>query len=98
MIISASRAAASRVWFDAENLWLELLDGRQLAVPLAYFPRLQRATPEQRQCFELSGGGTGLHWDALHEDISVPALLAGRGDQTRTTRGEVPPTSDGRRG
>ncbi len=91
MNISATKAAAARVWFDDANLWLELTDGRRLAVPLAYFPRLQRATTRQRAKFEMSGGGTGLHWDALDEDISVAGLLAGRGDQTRTS-------GNGRRG
>lgn len=71
-------ARASRVWFDQDSMWLELADGRRLAVPLPYFPRLLHASPEQRERYELSGGGTGIHWDALDEDISVPALLAGR--------------------
>ncbi len=62
---------------------MELSDGRTLGVPLAWFPRLLAATPEQRQRYELSGGGQGLHWDELDEDISMPGLLAGRGDQTR---------------
>ena len=56
---------------------MELIDARQLGVPLLYFPRLLKATPEQRNCYEISGGGTGLHWEALDEDISVPCLLAG---------------------
>lgn len=82
----ANNAAAQRVWFDDDNLWVELVDGRTLSVPLAYFPRLARATQRQRGRVELSGGGTGLHWNALDEDISVAGLLAGRGDQTRTGR------------
>ncbi|NOT01942.1 MAG: DUF2442 domain-containing protein [Phycisphaerales bacterium] len=86
MDILANRPAANRVWFDDANLWVELTDGRTLGVPLAYFPRLQRATPRQRARFEMSGGGTGLHWDSLDEDISVRALVLGRGDQTRTGR------------
>ena len=71
------------VWFDEENMWLLLNDGRQLSVPLSYFPRLLKATPEERQKYELSGGGTGIHWDDIDEDISVPNLLMGYGDQTR---------------
>jgi hypothetical protein len=71
-------ARATRVWFDQDSMWLQLSDGRQLAVPLPYFPRLLHAAPQQRERYELSGGGTGIHWDALDEDISVPALLAGR--------------------
>ena len=79
----ATKAAAKRVWFDDLNLWIELVDGRQLAVPLAYFPRLLKATSQQREQFEMSGGGTGLHWDALDEDISVEGLPLGIGDRTR---------------
>jgi hypothetical protein len=58
------------------------VDGRQLAVPLAYFPRLINATPEQRQNFEISGNGTGIHWECIDEDISVEGLLKGFGDTT----------------
>ena len=68
--------------FDESLMWVSLADGRQLGVPLAYFPRLLRATAQQRESFVISGGGTGLHWDELDEDISVPALLAGKGDLT----------------
>jgi hypothetical protein len=68
---------AKRVWFDADNLWVELTDGRQIGVPLVYFARLSRATPEQREQYVISGGGAGLHWEAIDEDISVPKLLSG---------------------
>jgi hypothetical protein len=83
MSISATKPAATRVWFDADSLWVELADGRKLAVPLTYFPRLLRAAPEQRDRFEMSGGGTGLHWEDLDEDISVEGLLLGIGDRTK---------------
>ncbi len=82
MNTSAFEAYATRVWFSEESLWLLLQDGRQLSVPLAYFPRLAKASPEQRQRFELSGGGTGIHWDELDEDLSVAGLLLGHGDMT----------------
>ena len=74
---------AKTVRFDADAMWVDLEDGRQLGVPLAYFPRLLRAKPEQRLHYTISGGGTGLHWDDLDEDISVPSLLMGIGDRTR---------------
>jgi hypothetical protein len=64
-------------------MWVQLVDGRVIGVPLAWFPRLLRASPERRLRFEISGGGQGLHWDELDEDISVAGLLAGRGDVTR---------------
>lgn len=73
---------ASKVWCDDDNLWVALQDGRQVSAPLAFFPRLLKATPSQRNNFEISGGGTGIHWDELDEDISVPALLLGFGDST----------------
>lgn len=79
-------ASAKKVWFDENNLWLLLTDGRQLAVPLAFFPRLLHATPQQRKKYKMSGGGTGLHWEELDEDISVAGLLLGRRDQTKGGR------------
>jgi hypothetical protein len=77
-------ARASKIWFDNDNMWLTLSDGRQLSVPLAYFPRLHKATKQQRGKYELSGGGTGLHWDEIDEDISVPNLLIGIYDRSVT--------------
>jgi hypothetical protein len=62
---------------------VSLSDGRQLSVPLTFFPRLLRATQKQRESILLSGGGTGLHWESLDEDISVEGLLLSVGDRTR---------------
>ena len=76
--------SAKSVWFDDNSMWVELVDGRTLGIPLAWFPRLLHATPEQRQKFELTV--SGIHWDELDEDISVAGLLAGRGDATRSTK------------
>jgi len=75
-------AKATHVHFDDDNMWVDLSDGRQLGVPLAYFPRLLKATPEQRMRHVISGGGVGLHWDDLDEDIAVQGLLLGIGDRT----------------
>jgi hypothetical protein len=74
---------AMRLHFDQDTMWVDLADGRQLGVPLAYFPRLLKATPAQRDHYTVSGGGTGLHWDELDEDISVAGLLMGIGDRMR---------------
>ena len=63
-----------------DQLWVELSDGRTLGVPLAWFPRLVNATPEQLAKFELSP--RGIHWDELDEDISIEGLLVGHGDRT----------------
>ena len=76
-----SLVKATKVWFDADSLWVDLSDGRTLSVPLAWFPKLLRATPAQRGSVTLST--RGLHWEELDEDISVEGLLAGRGDHTR---------------
>jgi hypothetical protein len=57
-------------------MWVELSDGRTLGVPLAWFPRLLKATPEQRANVEISL--VGLHWDELDEAVSLVGLLAGR--------------------
>lgn len=76
-------ALVTSLRFDEDTMWVRLVDGRVIGVPLAWFPRLLPASPEQRLRFEISGGGQGLHWDELDEDISVAGLLAGRGDVTR---------------
>ncbi len=72
--------SAKAVRFDDDSMWVDLDDGRRMAVPLAWFRRLLAATPEQRNQFELSP--RGIHWEALDEDISVDGLLAGHGDRT----------------
>jgi hypothetical protein len=73
---------AFKLEFDETFMHVYLLDGRALAVPLSWFPRLMQATAEQRALHTFSGGGAGLHWDALDEDISVLHLMLGDGDQT----------------
>ncbi len=74
--------SADSLRFDEHTMWVELSDGRALGVPLAWFPRLLRATASQRQNYRISVTGNGLHWDEIDEDISVAGLLEGRGDQT----------------
>ena len=61
-----------------DALTIELSDGRAISVPLAWYPRLLHATPEERDHWRLVGKGQGIHWDTLDEDISVEGLLAGR--------------------
>lgn len=69
--------SAHKVTFDDATMWLALTDGRTLGVPLVWFPRLLNAAPEQRDAVEITP--FGLHWAELDEDISIPALLAGKG-------------------
>jgi hypothetical protein len=82
MSILKGRPCASTLSFDADHMWVTLTDGRVLGVPLAYFPTLMNASVTARSNYEVSGGGTGIHWDALDEDISVEHLLLGFGDRT----------------
>ena len=58
-----------------DALRVTLADGREISVPLVWSPRLQKATPEQRNEWRLIGGGVGIHWEAVDEDISVESLL-----------------------
>lgn len=77
MDFSLNNERAQKVWFDTDNIWLLLLDGRQLSLPLVFFPTLLNADTEELNKYELSGGGLGIHWDSLDEDLYVPNLLMG---------------------
>jgi Protein of unknown function (DUF2442) len=59
------------------TLEVDLLDGRTITVPLAWYPRLFEATPEQRRNWQVSGAGYGIHWPDLDEDLSTEGLLRG---------------------
>ena len=78
---------ATKAWCDDDSLWVDLSDGRTLGVPLAWFPRLLKASPMQRDAVRLST--RGLHWDDIDEDISVEGLLAGHGDHTKPRPSKV---------
>ncbi|MBC8737423.1 DUF2442 domain-containing protein [Paraburkholderia sp. UCT31] len=73
---------ATAVKFDDDSFTVVLRDGRELRVPLSWFPVLAAATPAQRAKVRISKSGAGLHWDDIDEDISVAGLLEGRGDLT----------------
>lgn len=60
-----------------DTLSVDLGDGRTISVPLAWFPRLVHATPEERNNWRLIGKGEGVHWENVDEDISIEGLLAG---------------------
>jgi hypothetical protein len=66
-----------------DELVVVLADGRRLATPLAWFPRLLNATPEQRARFELLGDGAGIHWPDVDEDLSAEGLLRGASSASR---------------
>ena len=59
-----------------DALHVRLADGREISAPLEWFPRLRDASPEQRRQWRLIGGGIGIHWPELDEDISTAGLLA----------------------
>ncbi len=65
------------VHIDAEKLSVDLMDGRSISVPLAWYPRLFNASPEQRTHWQIAGGGYGIHWAELDEDLSSEGLLQG---------------------
>jgi hypothetical protein len=71
-------AVAQGVTASDEALIVDLADGRTITVPLAWFPRLAHGTPAERANWRLIGGGVGIHWPDLDEDIRVESLLAGR--------------------
>lgn len=65
------------VQFNDDALSVSLRDGRVITVPLAWYPRLLNATPAQRQNWKVAGGGYGIHWPDLDEDLSTGGLLRG---------------------
>lgn len=68
-------ATATDVRVTPDVIHVILADGRELSAPLAWFPRLLAATPEQRKNWRLIGHGQGIHWPDVDEDISVTSLL-----------------------
>lgn len=67
---------ATSVWFEEHLLCVSLADGREVRVPLTWFPRLQDATKEEKEKWRFIGQGQGIHWELLDEDLSVKSLLA----------------------
>ena len=76
--VELQAAEAQAVAFTDDELRVELVDGRTLTVPLAWYPRLAHASPAERDQWRLIGRGEGIHWPALDEDISVENLLTGK--------------------
>ena len=77
-MLTKAETKAQNVSVNADTLAVELGDGRTISVPLAWFPRLLHGTPEERSNWRFIGGGEGIHWPDLDEDISVENLLAGK--------------------
>lgn len=70
-------ALAKLVKFSDDMMQVHLTDGRIISAPVIWFPLLHEATPEQRERYEIGGGGVSRHWPDIDEDISVAGLLAG---------------------
>ena len=85
-IVELEIPGAQRVTVTEDTLTADLMDGRTLSVPLAWYPRLLQATPDERDNLELHAAGRHIHWPDLDEDLSVEGLLAGRpsGEGTRS--------------
>ncbi len=77
LAIEIEKPLAGDVSVTNDSLHLDMNDGRSMDVPLAWFPRLLQGSPEERANFRLIGGGEGIHWIDLDEDISVEGLIAG---------------------
>ncbi len=97
MGITATRAdeRVRSVTFSEDVFTVELMDGRSIATPLAWFPRLLHATPEQRSNWTTAGAGYGIHWPDIDEDLSTEGLLRGapasRGSLAGAPTGRVTP-------
>ncbi len=74
---------AQNVSITADTLAVDLSDGQTISVPLAWYPRLFHASPDERSNWRLIGRGEGIHWPDVEEDISVSGLLAGRSSEER---------------
>ncbi len=77
-MVESRVALATGVVISEDTLSVELTDGRTIAAPLAWYPRLSHGTAQERNSWRLIGNGRGIHWPALDEDISVENLLAGQ--------------------
>ena len=75
--LPSADARAETVQITEDELVVVLTDGRRIASPLAWFPRLQRASGAQRENYELLGDGAGIRWPEVDEDLSVAGLLRG---------------------
>ncbi len=74
------------VYFTRNSLVVDLCDGRSISVPLNWYPKLLKATQKQRSNWTICGGGYGIHWPDIDEDLSTDGLLRGAPAQTKLTK------------
>jgi len=77
-LVEIEEARAQRVTVSEDSLSVDLVDGRTIIAPLAWYPRLWYGTPQERTNLEIIADGAIIHWHDLDEDLSVSGLLAGR--------------------
>jgi hypothetical protein len=77
ILATAADERVADVDTNEDELKVRLMDGRTISAPLAWYPRLLHATVEQRQNWEIAGGGYGIHWPDIDEDLSTEGLLRG---------------------
>lgn len=65
------------VYFTRDSLVVDLMDGRTISAPLTWYPKLLKASPKERSHWEVCGGGYGIHWPEIDEDLSTEGLLRG---------------------
>ena len=83
--ITADERVAN-VTFSSDSLCVALKDGRSISVPLAWYPKLLHGTEKQRNNWQIAGGGYGIHWPELDEDLSTEGLLRGAPAPQRSTK------------
>jgi hypothetical protein len=77
-VVSLALPRITNVSVTDDTLSVDLEDGRTIAVPIAWYPRLAYGTPEERAHFQISGAGYGIHWPELDEDIGIESLVLGK--------------------
>ena len=78
LAVEIEQARAQNVTISEDSLTVDMIDGRTIIVPLAWYPRLRYGAAAERQKYEIIGDGTIIHWPELDEDLSIAGLLAGR--------------------
>ena len=89
LVITADERVAG-VEFSNDSLTVRLMDGRSISVPLAWYPRLLHATPAERAHWKIAGGGYGIHWPDIDEDLSTEGLLRGAPAPRQQLQGRKP--------
>lgn len=77
LITEIQEARAQEVRVEEDKLVIDLVDGRSISAPLAWYPRLWYGTSEERSKFEITGDGKYIHWPDLDEDLSIAGILVG---------------------